>query len=436
MQRTLSEKLFAQAKEVLVGGVSSPVRAFKGVGGNAICLARGQGAHVWDVDNNCYIDFVGSYGPLILGHAQSDVIEAIAKAAKNGTTFGATVEAEVRLAETVCRAVPSMQKVRFVSSGTEATMSALRLARGYTKRAKVLKFAGCYHGHADAFLVDEAGSGLATLGLPGSAGVTKGATQDTLTVAYNDLQAASELLGRYPGEWAAIIVEPVACNMGLVLPAPGFLQGLRQLCDAHGALLIFDEVITGFRLAYGGAQAVYGVAPDLTTFGKILGGGLPVGAYGGRAEVMDMLAPLGPVYQAGTLSGNPLAMAAGLAVLQRLDDPRVYAALDKMTAALQRGITDVLSHYNRPALMQRMGSIFHLWCVAGAQTPPANYEDIKRADTAFFARLFHGLQEHGIALAPSSYEVGFIGAAHTLADVERTIDAFDHVLKSMANERV
>ena len=424
MEHKASAALFARARQVFPGGVSSPVRAFGGVDTTPVCLRRGSGATVVDEDGNTYIDYVGSYGPLILGHAAPDVVEAIGRAAAGGTTFGATVAAEVELGERICQAVASMEKVRFVSSGTEATMSALRLARGFTGRDAFIKFAGCYHGHADPFLVDESGSGLATLGLPGSAGVPQAVTATTLTAPYNDLDAVESLLVRHGGEVAAIVVEPVACNMGLVMPTPEFLPGLRKLCDTYGCLLVFDEVITGFRLALGGAQAHFGVRPDLSCFGKIVGGGLPVGAYGGRDDIMRQVAPLGPVYQAGTLSGNPVAMAAGNAVLQKLAEPDFYPALERRAQALQQGMLQALVGRPDVGRVHRLGSIFHFWAAPMQSGPPRTYAQIKRADKARYAKVFSGLLERGIALAPSAFEVGFVSAAHTEEHVAQTTAAF------------
>lgn len=424
MEHRASAALFARARAVFPGGVSSPVRAFGGVGSDPVCLRRGVGAKVYDEDDNAYIDYVGSYGPLILGHADPEVVAAVAEAAAEGTTFGATVRREVELGERICAAVASVEKVRFVSSGTEATMSALRLARGATGRDAFIKFAGCYHGHSDAFLVDESGSGLATLGLPGSAGVPKAVTATTLTAPYNDLAAVESLLARNGGEVAAVVVEPVACNMGLVLPTPEFLCGLRRLCDAHGCLLIFDEVITGFRLALGGAQAHFGVRPDLSCFGKIVGGGLPVGAYGGRRDLMDQVAPLGPVYQAGTLSGNPVAMAAGNVVMRRLAAPDFYAGLERRAQSLQQGMQAVLARRPDIGRVHRIGSVFHLWAAPHQKGPPRTYAQIKRADKGRYAKLFYALLERGVALAPSAFEVGFVSAAHSEADVAATLTAF------------
>ena len=431
MQLEQSAALFARASRVLVGGVNSPVRAFGNVGGTPICLARGRGPHVWDVDHNRYIDYVQGYGPLLFGHADPVVAEVVSQAARNGTTFGATIEAEVVLAERIRELAPSLDRVRFVSSGTEATMSALRLARGFTRRNKVLTFNGCYHGHADPFLVKDAGSGLATLGLPGSAGVTAGATADTMSVPYNDLAAAQRAVDERGDELAAIIVEPVACNMGLVAPAPGFLAGLRMLADATGAVLLFDEVITGFRLAPGGAQQALGIRADLVTYGKIIGGGLPVGAYGGREDIMRCLAPEGPVYQAGTLSGNPLAMAAGKAVLDRLD-AALYDQLETRGQALQAGLEECIARRGAPIRLSRMGSLFHLWCCADATQAPQNYIDIRRADSTYYGKLFRHLLDGGIALAPSPYEVGFLSAAHDEEAVAHTVWQMDRALGKMA----
>lgn len=424
MNTQASAELFARATRVLPGGVSSPVRAFRGVGGTPVSMRRGKGARVWDVDGNGYVDYVGSYGPLILGHAAPAVVEAVQRAAADGTTFGATVPAEVALAERLCAAVPSLEQVRFVSSGTEATMSALRVARGATGRDKFIKFAGCYHGHADPYLVDETGSGLATLGIAGSAGVPEGAVRTTLTAPYNDARAVEALLEENKGEVAAIIVEPVACNMGLVRPHPDFLPRLRALCDAHDVLLIFDEVITGFRLALGGAQAHFDVRPDLSCFGKIVGGGLPVGAYGGRRDVMAQVAPLGPVYQAGTLSGNPVAMAAGLAVMDALAAPGFYARLAASTDRLVRGMQKALRPAPQLGTVHSIGSIFHFWTAPNAQTPPDNYAAVKAADSATYAKIFHALLPRGVALAPSAFEVGFVGAAHDEACIDATVAAF------------
>ncbi len=431
MRYDRSKAIFERGLKVMPGGVSSPVRAFRSVGGEPLVVTRGQGPYIYDADGQRYLDYVGSWGPLILGHAPEAVIAEITRAAQEGTSFGAATPREVELAERVTRAVPSVEMVRFVSSGTEATMSAVRLARAATGRDRLLKLSGCYHGHADAFLAD-AGSGIATLGIPGSAGVPADTVKDTISVPYNDLDAVREAFVRHAGHIAAIILEPVACNMGLVQPLPGFLAGLRETCDANGALLIFDEVITGFRLGLGGAQAHYGVRPDLTTFGKIIGGGLPVGAYGGRRDLMQRVAPLGPVYQAGTLSGNPLAMAAGIATLDQLAQPGFYERLEQNARQLEQGVEKVLAQQGHPARIDRIGSIFYLWFKQGASAGPRNYDEIKSADTARFTRFFRALLDEGVAVAPSAFEVGFVSAAHEPGHIEATINAFGRALTRSA----
>jgi glutamate-1-semialdehyde 2,1-aminomutase len=422
-----SREVFERASQVMPGGVSSPVRAFKAVGGDPIVIASGIGARVRDVDDNEYIDYVGAYGPLILGHAHPAVTEAIAKAAERGTAYGATTEAEVELAGMISAAAPSMELVRFVSSGTEATMSALRLARAYTARDRILKFEGCYHGHADGLLV-QAGSGVATLGLPDSPGVPASYAQETLVAPYNDLAAVAALFDSHGDDIAAVIVEPVAANMGVVPPQPGFLEGLREMTRRAGALLIFDEVITGFRLAYGGAQGLYGVTPDLTCLGKIIGGGLPVGAYGGRREIMQMLAPSGPVYQAGTLSGNSLDMAAGIAVLTELRKEGTYARLEALSASLETGLKRAVAQTESPAHVQRVGSIMTLFL---SDTPVTDYASARRSDTDRYARYFRAMLDHGIYLAPSQFEAMFVSLAHTEADVEATIAAAREAVSSL-----
>ncbi len=432
MKRERSRKLFNQAAKIIPGGVSSPVRAFKGVGGDPIFLDRAEGPYVFDADHNRYLDYVGSWGPLILGHAPPPVIEAIEKTARDGTSFGAATIREVELAQLVVDSVDSVEKVRFVNSGTEATMSALRLARGYTQRDRVVKFSGCYHGHADAFLAD-AGSGVATLGIPGSAGVPKGAAQDTITLPYNDLEPVRDLFNDHGESIAAIIVEPIACNMGMVMPQDGFLQGLRELCDQHGALLIFDEVITGFRLGLGGAQGFFGVHADITTFGKVIGGGLPVGAYGGRKEIMDRVAPLGPVYQAGTLSGNPLAMAAGVATLEELRKPGFYNELESRTKSFGENVTQILHAHDNPAYFVQAGSIFYLWFKEGQSQAPRNYEDIKSADSRRFSNYFNALLKEGVWIAPSAFEVGFVSAAHTQSLLDATVTAMNTALRNSSS---
>ncbi len=432
MRRERSKKLYERARELIPGGVNSPVRAMKAVGGEPVFMARGEGPYIFDVDGNRYIDYVCSWGPLILGHAPKEVVAEIERVARDGTSFGWATGREVELAERVTRAVPSVERVRFVNSGTEATMSALRVARGFTGRDRFIKFAGCYHGHADAFLSESAGSGLATLGIPGSAGVPAPVAADTITVPFNDLGAVEAALQKHQGTVAAIIVEPVAANMGLVLPSPEFLPGLRKLCDAHGALLIFDEVITGFRVAYGGAQALYGVRADLTTFGKVIGGGLPVGAYGGRKDIMDKVAPLGPVYQAGTLSGNPLAMAAGNAMLEKLARPGFYEALGELTETFVQGLRGVMQKRGHAARVDRVGSIFGMWFKPNASAAPRNYDDMKQADTARFSRFYRALLEEGVAMAPSAFEVGFVSAAHERTHLDATVTAVDKALAASA----
>jgi glutamate-1-semialdehyde 2,1-aminomutase len=412
-----NEELFARAQRVMPGGVNSPVRAFKAVGGAPRFVARAEGAFVWDADGRRYLDYVGSWGPMLFGHAFPPVLEAVTRAARQGTSFGAPTEAEVELAERVCRCLPSIEKVRFVSSGTEAVMSALRLARGFTGRRKVVKLDGCYHGHSDALLV-AAGSGVATLGLPGSAGVPEGTTADTIVAPYNDA-AALEALGDHGSDLAALIVEPVAGNMGCVPPKPGYLQALREITARSGALLVFDEVITGFRLARGGAQEVYGVRPDLTCLGKVIGGGLPVAAYGGRAQIMDAVAPLGPVYQAGTLSGNPLAMAAGIAMLDALA-PAVYERLEALGQRLETGLRTAVEAAGQRATVNRVGSMLTLFF---CDAPVTDYATAKRADTVRFARFFHAMLERGIALPPAQFEAWFVSAAHSEADIDRTVEA-------------
>ena len=417
---TRSAALFAEAQQLIPGGVNSPVRAFRGVGGVPRFIERGAGAILTDADGNQYIDYVLSWGPLILGHAHPRVVAAVAEQAARGTSFGAPTAIESELARLISRAMPAVELVRFVSSGTEATMSAVRLARAYTGRAKVIKFAGCYHGHADEFLV-QAGSGVATLGLPDSPGVPAAATAGTLSAPFNDLAAVERLLEQHPEQVAAIIVEPVAGNMGLVLPAEGFLAGLRALADAHGALLVFDEVMTGFRVAYGGAQARYGVTPDLTCLGKVIGGGLPAAAYGGRRESMQQIAPAGPVYQAGTLSGNPLAMVAGIATLEAIGAPGAFARLESAATRLRDGFAQAAEAAGVPLQAAAAGSMWGFFFTAA---PVRDYASAKQhADTARYARFFHAMLERGVYLAPSQFEAAFVSLAHDDALVERTLDA-------------
>ena len=416
----ISEELFARAKAHIPGGVNSPVRAFGSVGMTPPFIARGAGSRLWDEDGREYIDFVGSWGPMILGHAHPAVEEAVAKAVKDGLSFGAATRREVEMAELICAVVPGFDMVRMVNSGTEAVMSAIRLARGFTGRDKIIKFAGCYHGHTDAMLV-KAGSGVLTQGLPGSAGVPAGCTKDTLTAVYNDLAGVEQLLAADPRGVAAVIVEPVGANMGVVPPAEGFLSGLRRLCDQYGALLIFDEVITGFRLALGGAQEYYGVRADLCTFGKIIGGGMPVGAYGGRKEIMSMVAPLGSVYQAGTLSGNPVAMAAGLAQLRLLKEtPGFYEKLNRTADGFFASLGDLLRASGKGFCLNHVGS---LGCVFFTDKTVRNYEDAQTSDTKRFADYFRKMLDKGIYLAPSQFEAMFLSAAHSSADLEQTLAA-------------
>jgi len=425
MKTERSSELYRRATRLMPGGVNSPVRAFRGVGGNPLFIARGEGPYLVDADGNRYVDYVLSWGPLILGHAHPAVVEAIQQQAARGTSFGAPTEVEVELAQAVIDLVPSIEMVRFVNSGTEATMSALRLARAYTGRHKIVKFEGCYHGHADMLLV-QAGSGIATLGLPDSPGVPPGATQDTLLAPYNDLGAVRALFEQFPDEIAAVIVEPVAGNMGVVPPVDGFLEGLRALTTAHNALLIFDEVMTGFRVAPGGAQAAYGVAPDLTALGKVIGGGLPVGAYGGRRDIMEQVAPAGPVYQAGTLSGNPLAMAAGLATLNALCAPGVFERIAAVASALQRAIREGAHQAGIPVQTVAVGTMFGVFFHAQAVT---NYAAVKTCDAQRYAAFFHALLARGVYLAPSAFESGFTALAHEGEALERTLEAIDDVFR-------
>lgn len=427
IKTTKSQEIFAAAQNLMPGGVSSPVRAFKSVGGQPIVFDRVKGAYVWDLDGNQYIDYVGTWGPAICGHAHPVVITALHEALEKGTSFGAPCALENVLAEMVIAAVPSIEMVRFVNSGTEACMAVLRLMRAFTKREKVIKFEGCYHGHADMFLV-KAGSGVATLGLPDSPGVPKSVTSNTLTAPYNDLEAVKALFKENREQIAGVILEPVVGNAGFITPDAGFLEGLRELTQEHGALLVFDEVMTGFRIAYGGAQEKFGVTPDLTTLGKIIGGGLPVGAYGGRGDIMSMVAPAGPMYQAGTLSGNPLAMTAGIKTLELLQKPGTYEYLDKITKKLADGLLAIAKQTGHAACGGQISGMFGMFFAPG---PVHNYEDAKVADTNKFGRFHRGMLEQGIYLAPSQFEAGFTSFAHTEADVEKTLQAARNVMSSL-----
>ena len=427
LKTTKSDEIFAAAQKLMPGGVSSPVRAFKSVGGQPIVFDRVKGAYAWDVDGNQYIDYVGTWGPAICGHAPPEVIHAIQAAAEKGTSFGAPSYLENVLAEMVIDAVPSIEMVRFVNSGTEACMSVLRLMRAFTGREKIIKFEGCYHGHADMFLV-KAGSGVATLGLPDSPGVPKSTTSNTLTAPYNDLDAVKQLLEENPGEVAGVMLEPIVGNAGFIPPDPGFLAGLRELTTEHGALLVFDEVMTGFRIAYGGVQEKFGITPDLTTLGKVIGGGLPVGAYGGRREIMEMVAPAGAMYQAGTLSGNPLAMTAGIKTLELLRQPGTYEYLDRITSRLIAGLLDVAKQTGHVACGGSISGMFGFFFTEG---PVHNYEDAKKSDLAKFSKFHRGMLEQGVYLAPSQFEAGFTSLAHTDEDIDRTIEAARSVMSNL-----
>ena len=427
MQQQRSQQLFERAQRFIPGGVNSPVRSFRAVEGTPPFIARGNGARVWDVDGNEYIDYLGSWGPLALGHAHPVIVDAVQRAAADGTSFGAPVEQEVQLAEMICQALPSVDMVRLVNSGTEACMSALRLARAFTDRSKIVKFAGNYHGHADGLLV-QAGSGALTHGVPTSAGVPESYAAETLVGAYNELESVQILFDAWPSDIAAVIVEPVAGNMGVVPPADGFLDGLRRITESHGALLIFDEVITGFRVAYGGAQTLYGITPDITTMGKIIGGGLPVGAYGGRADIMQMVAPLGPMYQAGTLSGNPLAVAAGVATLTEMQRPGVYDQLEATAVRLTEGIAHAFATAEMPSTINRVASMFTGFFNPG---PITSLAQVEQSDAAIYGRYFHAMLERGVYIAPSQFEAGFVSIAHTASDIDRTIAAVGGALSSL-----
>jgi glutamate-1-semialdehyde 2,1-aminomutase len=427
MKITRSIKLFEEAQQLIPGGVNSPVRAFRSVGGQPRFVDRAKGARLYDLDGNTYIDYVLSWGPMILGHASPPVIDAIKKAAARGTSYGAPTELEVQLAREIHAAVPSMEKIRLVSSGTEAVMSAIRVARGFTKRDGILKFEGCYHGHSDDLLA-KAGSGMMTLGIPDSLGVPADFAKHTFTAPYNDIRSVQQIMRERGRQIACIIVEPIAGNMGVVPPAPDFLPALRQLTLDHDSLLIFDEVISGFRVHYGGAQALYDLAPDLTVLGKIIGGGLPVGAYGGRREIMDLIAPAGPVYQAGTLSGNPLAVTAGLATLKQLRAKNLYKKLEERSAALAEGIGKEAKRASIPLIQHRIGSMMTSFF---ASEPVVDWNSAKHSDTKRYGQFFHQMLEQGIYLAPSQFEAAFLSTAHSSADIERTIKAARTAFKSL-----
>ena len=423
-----SEQLFEKAQKVIPGGVNSPVRAFKGVGGTPVFIEKAEGAYITDSDGKRYIDYVGSWGPMVLGHNHPAIIDAVLKAVPNGLSFGAPTESEITLAELVCKLVPSIELVRMVSSGTEATMSAIRLARGYTGRDKIIKFEGCYHGHSDSLLV-KAGSGALTLGQPSGPGVPADFAKHTITCTYNDLDSVKQAFEQYPTEIACLIVEPVAGNMNCIPPKEGFLQGLRELCDQYGTVFIIDEVMTGFRVSLGGAQAYYNVKPDLTTLGKIIGGGMPVGAFGGKREIMEAIAPTGPVYQAGTLSGNPIAMAAGLACLTELSKAGNEEKLAEKTKTLAEGLKALAAKHNVPFVVQYVGGMFGLFFTE--QPEVTSFQEVMKCDAAKFNRFFHLMLEQGIYLAPSAFEAGFMSLAHSDEDIEATLQAADKAFSAL-----
>jgi glutamate-1-semialdehyde 2,1-aminomutase len=426
-----SEEAFARAKRLMPGGVSSPVRAFKAVGGTPVFVKDANGCELTDIDGNVYIDYVGSYGPMIVGHANERVVAALSKTIGRGTSYGAPTEFESELAGIIISALPAIEMVRFVNSGTEATMSAIRLARAATKRDLIVKCIGCYHGHVDGLLV-QAGSGALTLGTPSSPGVPEQTTRNTISVAYNDLEAAKKLFAQYSNQIAAFLVEPVAGNMGVVLPNSGYLSGLRELCDKHGAMLIFDEVMTGFRVAWGGAQVKYRIRPDITCLGKVIGGGLPVGAYAARRELMEMISPAGPVYQAGTLSGNPLAMNAGITTLEILKEPGTYETLEERSARLEKGLLDAATASNVPVAINRVGSMITPFFVKSAGQKVTNFNEATSSDTEIFARFFNAMLQNGVYLPPSQYEAWFVGLAHSDEAIDKTIAAAKIAFEAIA----
>ncbi len=430
MENTNSKALFERAQNVIPGGVNSPVRAFNSVGGSPVFIKHAEGAYLFDEDGNKYIDFIGSWGPMLLGHADNDIVEAVRETATGSTSFGAPTQLEVEMAELITSSVRGIDKIRMVNSGTEATMSAIRVARGFTGKNKIIKFKGCYHGHGDSFLI-EAGSGALTMGQPSSPGVTEGTAKDTLNADYNDINSVKELVGANSDDIAAIILEPIAGNMGCIPPKDGFLQELRSLCDEHGIVLIFDEVMTGFRVDFEGAQKVYDVTADLVTYGKIIGAGLPVGAYGGKQEIMEYVAPTGPVYQAGTLSGNPLAMAAGLTMLKKLkNNPGVYEDLEKKSARVAEGMTKTLEAHRITFTANRVGSMIGLFYCEG---PVTSFADANRTDKELFSKIFHGMLKRGVYLPPSPFEAFFLSNALSDGDIDHTLEAFEKVIEELVN---
>jgi glutamate-1-semialdehyde 2,1-aminomutase len=429
MEMKKSTELFARALKTMPGGVNSPVRSFKNVGGIPPFIQKGYGSKIWDIDGNEYLDYVGSWGPLILGHSHPEICNALKKAVDSGTSFGAPVEEELELAELICKAIPSINKVRLVSSGTEACMSAIRLARAYTNRSKIIKFAGCYHGHVDGLLV-KAGSGAMTNGIPDSAGVPESYASETLIADYNDLDSVQKLFGQYHNEIAGVIIEPIAGNMGVIPPNDSFLKGLREITSNNGALLIFDEVITGFRVHYGGAQSLYGITPDITCLGKIIGGGLPVGAYGSSDDIMECVAPLGPMYQAGTLSGNPLAVTAGLTTLRLLSKPGTYEHLETLGQRFELGVRNILLKAGKTPIFNRIGAMFTSFFT---DTEVGTLSDLDNVDTSLYSKYFHGLLERGVYFAPSQFECGFISLAHSENDIDKTLEQIEIVIKEITD---